>query len=711
MTTSCAVKSTPESSLAVPDDLAPVSEQVDVLHGVSVADPYRIMETPDLPEVQAWDKARNDAFYAYTADLAQRPYIYERLQGLWRYDDESTPRPCLLSEREMYWTKKADQDKWVVHMREAPGAEGRVLIDPNTWEATETLASFTASPDCTYAVFGKAKAGNEDPVLQVMRLDTLEVLADTMSGWKQGGVSWLHDNSGFYFSGKPNEGEVADGMHYYYHRTWFHTVGTQADKDRLEVFDDDSKETWNGVQVTEDGKWLIRYRSLFNKNELWLRSLTDANAGELPVTANMDNESWATVVDDRVYIWTDWQAPNRQMMVADVKAPHQENWKPWLAETKDPLSSVEFVGGQRFAVYQHNASTRIIALSPEAAVLNELKLPTVGSASVSGYWSKPEVRVSFSSFTYPSASFTYSAADNALTLLKASPKDVDTSNMEVEQVWYPSKDGVEVSMFVIRRKDAPKDGTVPTLLYGYGGFNISLLPGYRDSYVVWLESGGQVAIPNLRGGGEYGVAWHEAGMREKKQNVFDDLIAAAEYLIGEKYTSSDLIAIKGGSNGGLLVSAAVTQRPELFQAVLCMVPLTDMIRFHQFGLANIWTEEYGSADDPEMFPYIHAYSPYHRVKAGTDYPAILVTGSINDARTDPVHARKFAAAVRAADVDHGMKQPILLHLQADSGHGGAVTLDQRADQASRHDAFMMHQLGMKTPSESSAPEPEVSPEK
>ena len=312
-----------------------------------------------------------------------------------------------------------------------------------------------------------------------------------------------------------------------------------------------------------------------------------------------------------------------------------------------------------------------------------------------GHYSKPGVWLSFSSFAHPSTVYTYDAEDNALTLYKESPIDIDASNIGVEQVWYDSKDGTPVSMFVIR--DVRSEGPIPFLLTGYGGFNISMTPRFSTRTAVWLEGGGGIAIPNLRGGGEYGKDWHEAGMREHKQNVFDDFIAAAEWLDSNGHTTPDQLAISGGSNGGLLVSAVVTQRPELFEAVLCAVPLTDMIRFHHFGLANIWTEEYGSADDPEMFPHILAYSPVHNVNQGTDYPAILVTGSENDARTAPVHARKFMAAVQWADADHGTEEPILLHIQSDSGHGGAVTIDQSADQYARHYGFLMNQIGMTAP--------------
>ena len=700
------------SSVADGDELARRDATKDDLHGVSVVDPYRWMEDASRDDVGAWTTQRNAVFGAYTDGLTQREWLYDRFQHLWRYDDESTPEPCLLSDRVIYKTKKAEDDKWVVHMREGQDGDSRVLLDPNTWEATEALANFSPSPDCRYAAFGKTVAGNEDPVIRVMDLDTLEVLPDTLRGWKQRSVDWLHDNSGFFYTAKPLEGEVAEGEHQYWHRGWFHRLGTSPDQDQLVASDEEVKETWNGVGVSEDGKWAVRYRSLFNKTELWLHRLAagpppGVDSGEapwnpvgtdpgMPIATGMDAQYWATVVEDRLIVHTDWEAGNYRAFSTPLDRPGREHWTELVPESSDRLSGLIPVDGHLYAVYLHNAATRIDVYSLAGEKLKEMKLPTIGSARVWGWWSQPGVWVSFSSFAHPSSVFTYDVQENELSLYKPSPIDIDPEGIAVEQVWYPSRDGTQVSMFVVHHEDAKKDGSVPFLLTGYGGFNVSLRPRFSTLYAVWIESGGAIAIPNLRGGGEYGRDWHEAGMLERKQNVFDDFIAAAEWLEAEGWTHRDRLAIAGGSNGGLLVSAAVTQRPELFQAVLCAVPLTDMVRFHHLGLANIWTEEYGSADDPEMFPHLLAYSPYHNAKKA-DYPAILVTGSENDARTDPAHARKFAAAVRWADEDHGAEEPILLSIQGDSGHRGAVTIDQSADQYSRNYGFLMEQIGLSTP--------------
>jgi len=688
---SCSAKQAAPTAVSTPADLAERQSTSYELHGQQVADPYLWLEDAGAEPVQQWTTARNEVFKSYTDALPQRQALYDRFQHLWRYDDESTPQPCLLSDRIIFRTKRADQDKWVVHMRESRDGESKVLLDPNTWGQTETLAGFTPSPDCRYATFGKAQAGDENPIISVLDLDSLEVLPDSLRGWRQGSIDWLHDNSGFYYSSKPLEGEVAEGEHHYWHRGWFHTLGTDASEDVIVAQDTEVKETWNGTSVSEDGKWLVVWRSLFNKTELWLQAV--GSEERRPLVTGMEDQFWASVIDDVVYIHTDWEAPNYRILKTSTDKLEREHWTEFIAESEDRLSGMQPIDGRFYAQYLHNAATRIDIYSKDGKTLGQVPLPTVGTASIWGYWSKEGTWLSFSSFAHPSTVYTYDPSANALSLYKESPIDIDPSGIVVDQVWYPSRDGTKVSMFVIHHADAPRDGSVPFLLTGYGGFNVSITPRFSTVKAVWIQNGGGIAIPNLRGGGEYGRAWHEAGMREHKQNVFDDFIAAAEWLEKEGWTHRDRLAISGGSNGGLLVSAAVTQRPELFKAVLCQVPLTDMVRFHKLGLANIWTEEYGSADDPEMFPHIRAYSPYHNT-APADYPAILVTGSENDARTDPAHARKFAAAVRAADEDHGSEEPILLHVQGDSGHGGAVTIDQSADQYSRNYAFLMEQIGL-----------------
>jgi prolyl oligopeptidase len=475
---------------------------------------------------------------------------------------------------------------------------------------------------------------------------------------------------------------------------WLHKLGTGPEED-IQVFKDDKvKEYWHGVGVTEDGRHEVFYRSLFNVNDVWFRPL-GGDQELIPLATGMKNEYGTLFVEDKILITTDEDAPRKMVYVTDVANPGRENWKVFLPEhEKDKLQGVSGIAGKIYATYSHNAYTVVKIYELDGTFIRDLPFPTIGTGWVSGRWSQPEVWVSFSSYSYPSTTFKYHVDRNELEVYREFPVEVDVADMVADQVWYPSKDGTEVSMFVVYKKGLKKNGKNPTLLYGYGGFDVSMRPRFSTSALVWLEAGGVYCVANLRGGGEYGRQWHEAGMKENKQNVFDDFIAAAEYLIAAGYTSSDKLAIRGGSNGGLLVGAVTVQRPELFRVVDCGVPLLDMLKYHRYGLANIWAEEYGSSDDAEQFAYLNAYSPYHNVKDGVKYPAFLVTGSENDARVDPLHARKMAARLQAADTGGG---PICLLVRGKSGHGGGTTISTQIEQYAQEAAFLMYFLGMEAP--------------
>jgi prolyl oligopeptidase len=673
---------------------------------LEVHDPYRWLEDADSPEVTAWTEERNADFAAFTDPLPIRTELYGELQALLRYDDATVPVPCLLGTRTTWSTKRADQDKWVVHVSNGPGDPGRVVVDPNTWEKTEQLAGFWESPDCRYAVVGKARGGDENAELTVLDLDTLQPQPDTFRGWKHGGISWRNDNSGFWYTAKPTAEEKPDGEHFYWHRVWWHTLGSAASADTLAQSNEQTKESYHGVYLDETGRWQLQGEWLGDKNKLWLLDVGKPGLERVPVAVDMDAQHRAEVVDDKLLVVTNWNAPKRRLMVADVAKPGREHWKELIPEGQDTLLNVAAVGGRLFATYAHDVATRIVVYGLDGKAQGEIPLPTLGTASVSGYWSKPEVRVHFASFGTPSTVYTWDPEKNALTLLKAPAIPVDPAllaRIAVDQVWFHSKDGTAIPMFVVHDREAKGPG--PVLLTGYGGFDNPMAPQFGTTYLLWVERGAAVAIPSLRGGGEYGKAWHEAGMFERKQNVFDDFLGAAQWLIDEGWTTPKQLAISGGSNGGLLVSAAVVQRPDLFGGVLCSVPLTDMLRYHQFGLANIWSTEYGSADNPAQVAYLRAYSPYHNVVEGANYPPMLIVGSANDARTDPAHARKFFAAAQWADADHGATQPILLWVRGDSGHHGGVTIDVQADQLSRTHGFLMHTVGLDAPKVATETEP------
>ena len=665
-----------------------------VYHNTEIVDNYRWLEDGEDPDVQKWVEEQEALTKSILDPLPQKAFLVKRFNELWRYDDESVPDVVLNGDRLFYWTKQKDDEKWVYNTKAREGAEPVVLLNPNQWDAAETIGGINPSRDGKYLAYGIAHGGDENPITNVMVVDSKEILPDKLLGWKQNVSSWMPDNSGFYYNCKPLKDDVPEGEENYWHAAYYHKLGTPASEDKKVFYHDEVKEYWHSVSISEDGKYEIYDRSLFNKNEEYFRR-TGSDKPLITLAAGFDGQYIIDFVDDKILIRTDKDAPLYMVYITDTDKPERENWKVFIPQhEKDRLDYIASIAGHIYAVYQHNAYTQIKIYNLEGEYIRDLPLPTIGSAYVSGYWSKPDVWVSFSSFTYPSTTFKYDFAKNELIVYKEFPIEIDVDNMTAEQVWYKSKDGTPVSMFLIHRKDLVKNGDNPTLLTGYGGFNISIKPYFSTSKVVWLEAGGMIAMPNLRGGGEYGRDWHEAGMREKKQNVFDDFIAAAQWLIDNKYTNPEKLAIQGGSNGGLLVGAAVVQRPEMFKAVLCIVPLLDMVNYHNFGLANIWSEEYGSSEDPEQFKYLRKYSPYHNVKNRVKYPAMLITGSENDARVDPLHARKMVARMQEADPKG---EPILLLQRKASGHGGGTTLSMQIDQTAETLAFLMYELGMEAP--------------
>ena len=687
-----ALAAVPAWSLDYPE--TPRHPVIDTYHGAAITDDYRWLENAEDPAVIAWTEQQEALTRSLIDPLPQREFLIKRFGELWRYDDEGVPTRVLDGERIFFWTKKKDDEKWVYNTRVREGAEPRVLLDPNQWDAATTLSGVTPSRDGVYVAYGQAHGGDENPVVRVMVVETGEILPDSLRGWRQNVTGWLPDDSGFFYSARPRQGEVPEGEHQYWHTAWFHRLGTPADQD-LKVFShDEVKEYYHTVSVSEDGTYLVFNRGLFNSNEIYIKKV--GTGGEpVPVVTGFDADYSVDIVDGKMLITTDRDAPLYRVFLTDVDTPEPEHWKEFIPEHEnDRLSTLAPVDGHIYAVYLHNAYTRVRIYDLEGNFLRELPFPTIGRGTVSGHWSQPEVWVNFSSFNYPSTTFRYDFPTDELAVYHEFPVEVNVDDITVEQVWYASKDGTQVSMFLVHRKDLPLDGNNPVLLTGYGGFNISRTPRFSTSIVVWLESGGVWAEANLRGGGEYGKAWHEAGMRENKQNVFDDFIAAAEWLVDNKYTNPDRLAIYGGSNGGLLVGAATVQRPDLFRVVYCAVPLLDMVNYHTFGLANIWAEEYGSSEDPAQFTYLRAYSPYHNVADGADYPAFLVTGSENDARVDPLHARKMAARMQAADPDG---EPILLLVRKASGHGGGTTISTQIEQTADIWAFLMDRLGMETP--------------
>jgi len=662
---------------------------VDTLHGIAITDNYRWLENSEDPGAQAWLAKQESITHSIIDKLPQRKWLIQRFTKIWRYDDERTPRPVLGSTRLFFWAIKKEWERWAYYYRENENAPAILLLDPNMW-GSKTLSYVQPSQDGRYIAFGTAEAGNEQTVIKIMDVNSKEILNDSLRGWRQRNVAWLHDNSGFYYSAYPLKGEVPDGEENYWCTVYFHRLGTPGSKD-IKVFSHDSvREYYHAVDITEDGRYVLLYRGMFNKNEVYIKKVNDNKI--IPLITSLDARYYVNIIDDKMIIWTDSLAPKGMVYIADVNDPQPDKWNILIPETNDNLSYVVPIAGHLFAVYSHNAYTIIKIFSIDGQYLKEIPLPTLGTAEIWGYWSTSDIWIQFSSFTFPRTTYKYVPESDEMIVYHRAPVDIDVANYMTEQVWYESKDGTRVSMFLILHRDAKRDKRNAVYLTGYGGFNLSMDPYFSTPYTLWLEAGGIVAIPNLRGGGEYGKEWHEAGMLEKKQNVFDDFIAAAEWLIYNDYTTREKLVIGGASNGGLLVGAVAVQRPELFKAVYCAVPLLDMLRYHKFGYANIWAEEYGSAEDPAQFSYLRKYSPYHNIINGTSYPAMLFVGSENDARCHPFHAMKMVARIQEADPDG---EPILLLVRKKSGHSGGTTITELIEQQAETWAFLMAQVRLK----------------
>jgi len=664
-------------------------EVTDVLHGTEIKDNYRWLEDSKDPEVLEWDKAQNEFTENFISRIPFRNKLKDRLISFMKIDGMDIPEKVLNGERILQYKKKADEEKWVLYTQKDENSTLEVLIDPNNWAEDETLSFYKASRDGKLLCYGVAKGGDEAPVLKVMEIESRKVLDDEVKGWKQHIYDWNPDGKGFYYVALPLKGEVPEGEEYYWQSVYYHKLGTDKSEDVKLYYDTEVKENWYSAMFTEDGKYHIVGKGRFYKNCIYFKKKDD---DELTVLEDsFDAQYYPVFYEDKIFILTDKNTPNKKIYVTDTENCGKENWKEIIPEKEYKIEAFRIINGLLYVTYLKNACSLIQIYDLEGNYMKDVCLPDVGSANVWGRQKDSDIWLWFSSFTLLSGIFKYDAVEGKAKQYFMPNPDFRFFDYETEQVWYESKDRTKVSMFLIKKKDSKPEKNTPCFMYAYGGFNISITPAFRSEFAVWLESGGIVAVPNLRGGGEYGEEWHKAGMFENKQNVFDDYIAAAEWLIANGYTCSEKLVMTGGSNGGLLTGAMITQRPDLMKAIYCGVPLLDMIRYHKSMIANIWKEEYGSAEDPDQFKYILKYSPYHNVRPGTKYPAIIVTAGINDARVDPYHARKFTAALRDANSSDA---PILLQVQQSSGHGGGTQLSIIAGQSADKMAFLMDQVGM-----------------
>jgi prolyl oligopeptidase len=657
----------------------------DVIHGVEIVDPYRWLEDQDSKETHDWVAAQNAYTHSLLDKLPQRAGISKRLLEMLKHDTMSAPR----EENGYYFFSKkgAEQDLPSIYRRKGPAGPDELLLDPLPMSAdhTTSVGIDDVSSDASLMIYSIRHGGEDEIELHVMDLNTRHDLPDIFPRALYAGTSWKKDKSGFYYTvGHRDSGR----------RIYYHALGTDPTRDTVVFGEGYGQETWLNADVSEDGHYLlIGAQAGWARNEYFIQ---DLKAGEpiRPLITGLDAHFNTQFAGDSLFIQTDWKAPRNRILKIDLRDPKQEKWQEIVPEATDSIESFTLIGGKLFVSYMHNVASRIAIFSAEGKPLGEVALPSAGSAGIFGRWDKDEGILSFSSYTTPASTYRYSASTGKRDLWFRSPVPFDSDKYEAEQVWYTSKDGTKVPMFLVHRKGYKPDGKAPTILYGYGGFNVSLNPNFSATAAWWVEQGGVYAVANLRGGSEFGEAWHKAGMLEKKQNVFDDFIAAAEWLIKNKYTNPEKLAIWGGSNGGLLMGAVTTQRPELFRAVICEHPDLDMVRYYKFTKNNNPPAllEYGNAGDPEQFKFLFAYSPYQHVQLKTKYPAMLFTSGDADTRVPPEQARKMAARMQAAS---SSGNPILLLYDTKAGHSGGRPFSQVVDELSLKFAFLEWQLGMK----------------
>ena len=673
-----------------------VEDVVENLHGTDVHDPYRWLEDGTSAEVQAWVSDESTYARQYLDHLPGRDRLAERLQEVSYVDATSTPRRA--GSRLFFSRRKPDQEKAVLYWRADHDGVDHALVDPSTLSAdgSTSLGQWVPSHDGKTLAYTLRENNADEATLYVKDVATGKVSdLDRIEGAKYASPSWTPSGDGFYYTWLPTDPGVPVAERPGRAEIRYHALGTDPVGDTVVREATGDPEKFLGPELSRDGHWLLAYVSSFASTDVYYQDRR-APAGEWkPLVTGVTAQYWVDVWEDRFYVHTNDGASRWRLLRVDPASPERQDWEEIVPEAADAvLEDSSIVGGRLALSYLHNASSVIELRTLDGALLRTVDLPGIGSSrGLVGRPDQDEAFFSFSSFTHPPEIWRTSIATGTTRRWAKREVPVDPSPYTVEQVFYASKDATLIPMFVVRRKDAPRDGSTPFLLYGYGGFGVNVLPSFSAHLYPWLEAGGGYAVANLRGGSEYGEDWHRAGMLGNKQNVFDDFIAAGEYLVKEGWTKPERLAIRGGSNGGLLVGAVLTQRPDLFKAVICEVPLLDMVRYHRFGSGRTWVSEYGTAERKEDFGWLYAYSPYHHVKAGTGYPAVLVASSDSDDRVDPLHARKMTAALQAASTGG----PVLLRIESKAGHGGADLVSSAVALSVDYYAFLFEQLGMKPP--------------
>lgn len=671
------------------------TDVTDDYHGTQVADPYRWLEDDNSEETKAWVIEQNKVTTDYLSKIPFRDKVKKRLEELWNYPKYSSP----FKEGEYYYFFKNDglQNQSVAYRQKGLDGKPEVFIDPNklSEDGTAALAGWSFSRNSKYLAYSVSQSGSDWRTGYLMDVKTKAKLDDQLNWLKFTGYSWKGDE-GFYYTRypEPQQGDKLKGKNES-PRIYYHKLGTPQSSDELIFEDKEHPQRFAGVGLTEDERFLILSTSEGTSGaEIWYRDLKDPAQKEfkLLIPGFKTEPNVVDNIESKLLVLTNDGAPNYKLVLIDPKDPAKANWKEVIPEKKEVLQNVSTGGGSLFASYLKDASTRVYQHDYTGKLVRTIQLPGIGSAGGFGGKKKDkEFFYTFTSFNYPPTIFRYDIVSGKSTLFRKTETKFNPALFETKQVFFTSKDGTKVPMFVTYKKGMKLDGNNPVLLYGYGGFNIPMTPGFSISNAFFMEQGGIYAQVNLRGGSEYGEDWHKAGMLEKKQNVFDDFISAAEYLIKEKYTNSKKIAIRGGSNGGLLVGAAMTQRPELFRAAIPQVGVMDMLRYHKFTIGYAWAVEYGSSDNKEHFEFLRKYSPLHNLRDGVNYPATIVTTADHDDRVVPAHSFKFAARLQAAN---GGSNPAIIRIESKAGHGAGKPTSKIIEEAADIWSFTMYNLGM-----------------
>ncbi len=658
---------------------------VEVIHGVEIQDPFRWLEDLDSTEVRKWIKEQNALTISLLNTLPWRKEIQEELMRI--YQSKVILLPVICKERYFFFTRQGGQRHAVLNMSKGKfdPEKARIILDPNTFSEDGTVALdwYYPSLDGSYIAYGKSEKGSERSVLHILNVDSGEHLPETIPNTQWSTVAWLEDCSGFYYTWNSDNER-------YIPRVRFHELGSDPKEDPL-IFGEGLPEgIWPSIYPSSDGRYLfLAVDEGWIRNDLYVEDLRED--GEfIPIAVGKEGKFFADAIEGSLIIQTNYKAPRYRILKTYLDDPREENWREIIPEGEGVIKRFQIIGRKLVISLKENTYYRLLVYTLEGEFLYEIKLPSIGKVDFTGRWDKDEMFYMFSSFVYPPALFRYDLSDRKQEKIFQQDVKISPSEYDTKLIFYKSKDGTKVPMYIIHKKNVKLNGNNPTILSGYGGFALGREPAFLKSFIPWLSRGGVYAVACIRGGDEFGEEWHKTGMRDKKQNVFDDFIAAAEWLIENSYTNPSKLAVWGASNGGLLVGAVLTQRPDLFKAVVCKVPLLDMIRYHKFLVAGLWVSEYGSPEDPEEFKWLISYSPYHHVVEGRTYPAVFFRAAESDGRVHPMHAMKMAAKMQT----YGKGGPFLLYVEPKAGHGAGKPLDMFVKGEADCLAFVVWQLNL-----------------